>query len=66
MAAARAAGAAGLMAMDTAGIVRGWRILDHYAHLSGAAFGGAYFFGGPYVRAKITERVSSEKPSTKI
>src|SRR5271170_4669018 len=35
--------AAGLIAMDTIGIARGWRVMDHYGHLSGATFGVAYF-----------------------
>ena len=58
-------GAIGLLTMDTVGIVRGWKILDHYAHLSGAAFGGAYFFGGPYLWAR-TGRISSSKESSSI
>lgn len=28
-----------LMAVDTAGIVAGWKFLDHAAHLSGVLFG---------------------------
>lgn len=53
-------GAAGLVAMDTVGILRGWRVLDHYGHLSGAAFGGAYFFAGPYLWAKTRRVFGSE------
>lgn len=45
-------GATGLIAPDSTGILRGWRNFDHYCHLSGAAFGTAYFFGGPYLWAK--------------
>ena len=58
-------GAAGLMAMDTIGIVRGWRVLDHYGHLSGAAFGGAYFFGGPYLWARTGQFSYFKKASPK-
>jgi rhomboid-like protein len=58
-------GAAGLVAMDTVGIIRGWRVLDHYAHLSGAAFGGAYFFGGPWLWAGTAKLMSSKKPSSR-
>lgn len=53
-------GVAGLVAMDITGIVRGWRVLDHYGHLSGAAFGGAYFFAGPYVWTGAGKRLSWE------
>jgi rhomboid-like protein len=55
-------GAAGLVAMDTVGILRGWRVLDHYGHLSGAAFGGAYFFGGPYLWARTGRVFAPENP----
>jgi rhomboid-like protein len=54
-------GVVGLVAMDITGIVRGWRVLDHYGHLSGAAFGAAYFFAGPYVWARTGKLLSSEK-----
>ena len=57
-------GAAGLMTMDTVGILRGWKMLDHYGHLSGAAFGGAYFFGGPYLWARTGQLVSSKTSSS--
>lgn len=33
--------------MDAIGLVRGWRYLDHAAHLGGAAFGAAYWKWGP-------------------
>jgi hypothetical protein len=61
-------GAAGLIAMDTIGIARGWRVMDHYGHLSGAAFSVACFFGGPYLWAKIRQTTapsSSEQPLPK-
>jgi membrane associated rhomboid family serine protease len=58
-------GAAGLVTMDTVGIIRGWRIFDHYGHLSGAAFGGAYFFGGPYLWPRTGQFLPLEKPLPK-
>lgn len=39
-------GVAGLVAADITGIVLGWRMFDHWAHLGGAAFGGLYWYGG--------------------
>ncbi|KAI8057791.1 hypothetical protein BDF22DRAFT_615967 [Syncephalis plumigaleata] len=35
-------GLAGLMALDLVGALRGWRVFDHYAHLSGAISGLLY------------------------
>jgi rhomboid-like protein len=29
----------GMLALDTAGLVLGWRMFDHAAHLGGALFG---------------------------
>ncbi|SJX65329.1 related to PCP1-mitochondrial serine protease [Sporisorium reilianum f. sp. reilianum] len=39
-------GVAGLVAVDVAGLVRGWKTFDHAAHLAGAAFGVGYWGGG--------------------
>ncbi|KAJ7583255.1 hypothetical protein C8J56DRAFT_953468 [Mycena floridula] len=39
-------GVGGLLLMDMIGILRGWKMLDHWAHLGGAAFGVAYYYGG--------------------
>ncbi|EIW79077.1 hypothetical protein CONPUDRAFT_145250 [Coniophora puteana RWD-64-598 SS2] len=39
-------GAAALVAMDITGLVRGWRLFDHWAHLGGAAFGVGYYAYG--------------------
>lgn len=36
-------GVLGLLAVDVAGIVRGWQVFDHVAHLGGALFGFFYF-----------------------
>ncbi|KAG1864903.1 hypothetical protein F4604DRAFT_1782701 [Suillus subluteus] len=41
------AGVGGLVILDVIGIVRGWRMFDHYAHLGGAAFGALYYMYGP-------------------
>ncbi|KAG2121870.1 hypothetical protein DEU56DRAFT_833416 [Suillus clintonianus] len=40
-------GVGGLVILDMIGIVRGWRMFDHYAHLGGAAFGAMYYMYGP-------------------
>ncbi|KAG0705596.1 hypothetical protein DFH29DRAFT_980840 [Suillus ampliporus] len=41
------AGVGGMVVLDMIGIVRGWRMFDHYAHLGGAAFGVMYYMYGP-------------------
>ncbi|THH00464.1 hypothetical protein EW145_g7073 [Phellinidium pouzarii] len=40
-------GVGGMVALDIMGIIRGWRLFDHWAHLSGAAFGLWYYKYGP-------------------
>ncbi|KAJ7066588.1 hypothetical protein C8F01DRAFT_1052830 [Mycena amicta] len=40
-------GACGLLLLDIFGIWRGWKLLDHFAHLGGAVFGGLYYAYGP-------------------
>ncbi|KAM6496844.1 hypothetical protein JOM56_007317 [Amanita muscaria] len=40
-------GVGGLMMLDMIGIVRGWRMFDHWAHLGGATFGILYYNYGP-------------------
>ncbi|ORZ10362.1 hypothetical protein BCR41DRAFT_308704 [Lobosporangium transversale] len=35
-----------MMALDLAGVIRNWRIFDHYAHLAGSTFGLAYIYAG--------------------
>ncbi|KAF8624024.1 hypothetical protein AX17_007230 [Amanita inopinata Kibby_2008] len=40
-------GVGGIVALDIIGILRGWRLFDHWAHLGGAAFGVAYYHYGP-------------------
>ncbi|KAJ7760537.1 hypothetical protein B0H16DRAFT_1532613 [Mycena metata] len=40
-------GVGALMLLDVVGVLRGWRMFDHIAHLSGALFGVLYYFFGP-------------------
>ncbi|KAF7972751.1 hypothetical protein HWV62_17116 [Athelia sp. TMB] len=37
----------GLVCLDIVGVLRGWRMFDHYAHLGGALFGAVYWAWGP-------------------
>ncbi|EMD38783.1 hypothetical protein CERSUDRAFT_112527 [Gelatoporia subvermispora B] len=48
-------GAAGLVTVDFLGAIRGWRYMDHFAHLGGAAFGAFYYAYGQQIweRARI-------------
>ncbi|KAI0251414.1 hypothetical protein BJV78DRAFT_1126222 [Lactifluus subvellereus] len=39
-------GVGGLVLLDCIGVLRGWKLFDHYAHLSGAAFGALYHMYG--------------------
>ncbi|KAI0272754.1 hypothetical protein BC834DRAFT_817520 [Gloeopeniophorella convolvens] len=39
-------GVGGLVLLDCIGVLRGWRLFDHYAHLGGAAFGALYYTYG--------------------
>jgi len=52
-------GVGGLVLMDMIGIVRGWRVFDHWAHLGGAAFGVLYYKYGPqwwrYLRESMVD-----------
>ncbi|KAF8199109.1 hypothetical protein BJ912DRAFT_845165 [Pholiota molesta] len=40
-------GVGGLLLLDCIGVLRGWRMFDHWAHLGGAAFGVFYYAYGP-------------------
>jgi len=40
-------GVGALVALDVVGVLRGWRLFDHFAHLGGAAFGVFYYTYGP-------------------
>jgi rhomboid-like protein len=35
-----------LVLVDLIGLIRGWKMFDHAAHLAGAAFGAGYWFIG--------------------
>ncbi|KDN47550.1 hypothetical protein K437DRAFT_267840 [Tilletiaria anomala UBC 951] len=39
-------GVGAMVLTDLLGVVRGWRMFDHWAHLGGAAFGAAYWYAG--------------------
>jgi len=47
-------GFAGAITLDILGIIRGWKIFDHWAHLGGAMAGIAYFFYGPWEIVRAT------------
>ncbi|KDR68010.1 hypothetical protein GALMADRAFT_231645 [Galerina marginata CBS 339.88] len=61
-------GVGGLMLLDVIGIMRGWRMFDHWAHLGGAAFGVAYYYYGPsywrYLRESTTQLDKAESESS--
>ncbi|KAF8318765.1 hypothetical protein DL93DRAFT_2109316 [Clavulina sp. PMI_390] len=48
-------GVGGMVALDIIGIIRGWKMFDHWAHLGGALSGAIYFYHAPWewVRAKL-------------
>lgn len=35
-----------MVAVDAVGLLRGWRMFDHAAHLAGAAAGAAWYYAG--------------------
>ncbi|KAL0955133.1 hypothetical protein HGRIS_004046 [Hohenbuehelia grisea] len=51
-------GIGGMLLVDMIGVMRGWRVLDHYAHLGGAAFGVFYYAYGPSFWSFIREDVA--------
>ncbi|OJT07172.1 Presenilins-associated rhomboid-like protein, mitochondrial [Trametes pubescens] len=48
-------GFAAIVALDVLGVLRGWKMLDHYAHLGGAAFGAFWFAYGAQIWFAIRE-----------
>ncbi|KAJ7623239.1 hypothetical protein FB45DRAFT_925016 [Roridomyces roridus] len=42
-------GVGGMMMLDLVGLLRGWRMFDHVAHLGGAVFGIMYYYVGPRI-----------------
>ncbi|TFK39431.1 hypothetical protein BDQ12DRAFT_649893 [Crucibulum laeve] len=53
-------GVSALVLLDVIGVLRGWRMFDHWAHLGGAAFGVAYYAYGPsfwhYMRRTMSDQ----------
>jgi rhomboid-like protein len=53
------------VAVDAIGLVRGWRMFDHMAHLCGAAFGVIWYTWGARafdeLRAELEDEVEGEK-----
>ncbi|KAF7356624.1 Rhomboid domain-containing protein [Mycena venus] len=45
-------GVGALAMMDVIGLIRGWRVFDHIAHLGGAVFGLWYYMYGPALWAR--------------
>ncbi|KAI0766644.1 hypothetical protein BD413DRAFT_480888 [Trametes elegans] len=48
-------GFAAIVALDVVGILRGWRLFDHYAHLGGAAFGMFWYEYGAQIWYTVRE-----------
>ncbi|KIM44829.1 hypothetical protein M413DRAFT_67386 [Hebeloma cylindrosporum] len=57
-------GVGALMALDMIGILRGWRLFDHWAHLGGAAFGIFYYNYGPSYWAYLRKATAKVDKST--
>lgn len=55
-------GVGSLVALDMIGILRGWRMFDHWAHLGGAAFGAAYYAYGPTIWQSFRRALEIEMP----
>lgn len=53
-------GVSGLVALDIMGVLRGWATFDHWAHLTGAAFGALYYYVAPRISALSHWDVSVE------
>jgi len=48
-------GLGALLAVDVLGLLRGWRLFNHWAHLGGAAFGAFYWEYGPVIWEVVRE-----------
>ncbi|RKP24686.1 hypothetical protein SYNPS1DRAFT_16820 [Syncephalis pseudoplumigaleata] len=56
---------AGLMTLDLLGVIRGWQVFDHYAHLSGAIAGLLYMqYGHSVVWDGIQRRLLEARRSS--
>ncbi|GAA5940068.1 rhomboid family intramembrane serine protease [Sporobolomyces koalae] len=51
-----------LILVDLAGLIRGWKMFDHVAHLSGAMFGVWYWIFGHELFEKLRVRMLPHKP----
>ncbi|KAJ7281571.1 hypothetical protein C8J57DRAFT_1298048 [Mycena rebaudengoi] len=61
-------GVGSVLLLDVIGILRGWKLFDHFAHLGGAAFGAFYYVYGPrfwnWLRVGVADpRPEEEKPT---
>ncbi|WRT69961.1 uncharacterized protein IL334_006952 [Kwoniella shivajii] len=52
-------GVAGMITLDLIGLIRGWRMFDHVAHLSGALFGFVYYRFGREVWQWTREKLGA-------
>ncbi|KAF9499515.1 rhomboid-domain-containing protein [Pleurotus eryngii] len=50
-------GVGGMLMIDIIGAARGWRVLDHWAHLGGAVFGIFYYVYGPDFWSNLRENI---------
>ncbi|KAL7424497.1 hypothetical protein Q5752_000181 [Cryptotrichosporon argae] len=53
-------GVAGMVAVDLVGLIRGWRMFDHVAHLGGAFFGALYYAYGRPLWARARELLGAQ------
>ncbi|KZT07405.1 uncharacterized protein LAESUDRAFT_651213 [Laetiporus sulphureus 93-53] len=51
-----------LLAFDFAGVIYGWRVFNHWAHLGGAAFGALYYEYGPEIWELFRELMLDDLP----
>lgn len=55
----------GMVALDVLGLLRGWRLFDHAAHLGGAFAGIAYFMFGHHAFERFRAWMKGSKTATK-
>ncbi|WVR09662.1 hypothetical protein IAU60_006737 [Kwoniella sp. DSM 27419] len=53
-------GVAGMVTLDLIGLIRGWRMFDHVAHLSGALFGFIYYRWGRETWVWVRQQLGAE------
>jgi len=60
------AAVSGMVLLDVVGIIRGWKMFDHWAHLGGALFGAwAWYDGGSWWalrKAALAKRELAQEP----